>query len=97
MAGNGNSGRRPAPPVDLERLQELSVTQIMGLLRLQGRRPMGRAKVLGEIALGRLKAHLDTQRLSNKREPTYVVLRRDYDRWVAARLRPLAIRIASAS
>lgn len=95
MAGTANSGRRPAPPVDLERLQELSITQVLRLMRLQGRRPMGRAKLHAEIALGRLRAHLDSQRLTNKREPSYVVLRKDYDRWVEARLRPLAIRLAS--
>lgn len=97
MSGNANSGRRPAPPVDLERLQELSLAQVRRLLRLQGRRGVSHRKLKAEIAVGRLKAYLDTQRLSCRREPSYVIKRADYDRWVDSRLRPLNIRLVTAS
>lgn len=87
MAGNANSGRRPSPLVDVTTLEELSIAQVMKLLRLLGR-PHSRPKLMAEILAGRLRAYINYGRLSNRRnpvtgkpEPTYVVLRKDLDAW----------------
>jgi hypothetical protein len=87
MAGNANSGRRPSPPVDVTTLEELTITQVIKLLRLLGR-PMSRPKIMAEILNGKLRAYVNYNRLSNhknpatgKPEPTFVILRKDLDAW----------------
>jgi len=97
MTGNANSGRRPSPPVDLEALDELSIAQVLALLRKKGRR-ISRKKLKAEISVGRLTAQVNWGRLSNKKneatgepEPTYKVLRADLDRWRKNSLTPLKV------
>ena len=95
MSGNANSGRRPSPPADLEKLVELSVAQVLSLLRQKGRR-ISRKKLLAEITAGRLKTFLNWGRLSNQGEPTYVIKRPDLDRWIQASLTSLNVTRLSA-
>lgn len=97
MTGNANSGRRPSPPVDLDTLEELSISQVIRLLRTKGRR-LSRLKLQAEINAGRLVAYINWNRLSNKKnpatgkpEPTYTILRTDLDRWRKASLTLLKI------
>jgi len=92
VTGNANSGRRPSPPVDLDKLEELSVAQVIQLLRLKGRR-MSRQKLKAEITTGRLTAYLNWNRRSNTKNPvtgeanpTYTIFRTDLDRWRKASL-----------
>ena len=105
MAGNANSGRRPSPPVDVTTLEELSITQVIKLLRILGR-PYSRKKLLAEILAGRLRAYVNYGRLSNHKnpvtgqpEPTFVIMRADLDAWrktslVLLKVRPLSTRSA---
>ena len=97
MSGNANSGRRPSPPMDLEKLEELSIAQAIALLRLKGRR-VTRRKLMAEITVGRLKAYLNWGRLARSKNPetgqpnpTYVIKRPDLERWRQASLTPLNV------
>ena len=90
MSGNANSGRRPSPPVDVTRLQLLSINQVLTLLRLLGR-PMGRAKLGQQIATGRLPVQVDYLSLDNQGRPTYKIERPALDRWLRSSLVPLKV------
>ncbi len=90
MTGNANSGRRPAPPVDVLTLALLTIPQVLILLRKLGR-PVGRAKLLNQIAIGRLQAQVDYLRLDNQGNPTYKIERTALDRWLKASLVPLKV------
>lgn len=95
MSGNANSGRRPAPPVDVQALELLTVPQALVLLRLKGR-PMSRKKLLNQVAVGRLPVLVDYLHLDNHNHPRYLIERPALERWLRASLVPLKVaRIAS--
>lgn len=81
-------GRPRKPLADPATLDLLTVPQALAYLRAQGR-PMGRAKLRGEIAAGRLPALVDRLHLDRLRQPMLLLERTAVDRWVRASLRPL--------
>jgi len=81
-------GRPRKPLADPATLDLLTVQQVLDYLRAKGR-PMGRAKLRGEIAAGRLPVLLDHLHLDRLRQPLYLLERTAVDRWLRASLRPL--------